>query len=96
MIISLLRQRLFPEQIAGLLLKRSRFEDVYVCREITYNAIYAMPVGELRKELIICLRYGKWTHKSSSVGVDRRSQLPDMVRIQVRHLQIDNPLPGQS
>ncbi|MBA2081027.1 hypothetical protein B1J97_04325 [Aeromonas veronii] len=59
MIISLLRQRLFPEQIAGLLLKRSRFEDVYVCREITYNAIYAMPVGELRKELIICLRYGK-------------------------------------
>ena len=27
----------------------------YVCRETTYNAIYILPVGELRKELIICL-----------------------------------------
>ena len=33
--------------------------NAYVCRETIYNAIYALPVGELRKELIICLRQGK-------------------------------------
>ena len=39
------------------------FEDAYVCRETIYNAIYALPVGELRKELIICLRQGKTTRR---------------------------------
>lgn len=27
------------------------FEDVYVCRGTAYSAVYALPVGELRKEV---------------------------------------------
>ena len=34
-------------------------KEAYVCRETIYTATYARPVGELRKELIICLRQGK-------------------------------------
>lgn len=37
-----------------------------------YNAIYALPVDGLRKELILCLRQGKTTRKPRSGEVDRR------------------------
>lgn len=33
-------------------MKSNLFEDAYVCRETIYNAIYALPVGQLLKELI--------------------------------------------
>ena len=69
--------------------------DAYVCRETIYNAIYALPVGELRKELIICLRQGKTTRRPRSGGVDRRGQIPDMVSIHVRPPEIEDRLmPG--
>lgn len=74
LVIHLLRKRFSPEQIAGKLraMEFPNFEDAYVCRETIYNAIYALPVGELRKELIICLRQGKTTRRPRSGGVDRR------------------------
>lgn len=31
-----------------------KFEDMYIRREMIYKAIYVLPVGELRRELIIC------------------------------------------
>ncbi|MGP5470232.1 IS30 family transposase, partial [Pseudomonas helleri] len=69
--------------------------DAYVCRETIYNAIYALPVGELRKELIICLRQGKTTRRPRSGGVDRRGQIPEMVSIHVRPPEIEDRLmPG--
>jgi IS30 family transposase len=51
LVVYLLRQRFSPQQIAGKLrrMEFSKLEDVYVCRETIYNAIYAWPVGELRK-----------------------------------------------
>ncbi len=57
LVAHLLRQRFSPEQIAGKLrtMKSPSFEDAYDCRETIYNAIYALPVGELRKELILSL-----------------------------------------
>ncbi len=73
LVAHLLRQRFSPEQIAGKLrtMESPSFEDAYVCRETIYNAIYALPVGELRKELIVCLRQGKTTRRPRSGGVDR-------------------------
>ena len=69
--------------------------DAYVCRETIYNAIYALPVGELRKELIICLRQSKTTRRPRSSGVDRRGQIPEMVSIHVRPPEIEDRLmPG--
>lgn len=74
LVVHLLRKRFSPEQIAGKLraMEFPNFEDTYVCRETIYNAIYALPVGELRKELIICLRQGKTSRCPRSGGVDRR------------------------
>src|SRR4051812_28194494 len=55
--------RLQPEQIAG---RRKRLEDgadmssgLPVSHEAIYQAIYAVPRGELRRELLACLRQGK-------------------------------------
>lgn len=93
----LLRQRFSPEQIAGKVrnMNTPSFVDTYVCRETIYNAIYALPVGELRKELIICLRQGKSSRRPRSGGVDRRGQIPDMVSIHVRPPEIeDRVIPG--
>src|SRR5690554_7770576 len=50
----------------------SDLRDAYVCRETIYNAIYALPVGELRKELIICLRQGKTTRRPRSGRSEER------------------------
>ncbi len=61
LVAHMLRERLSPGQIAGKLRSMNipSLKDAYVCRETIYNAIYALPVGELRKELIICLRQSK-------------------------------------
>lgn len=92
----MLRAHYSPEQIAGNL--RSMFpklKDAYVSHETIYNAIYALPVGELRKELIHCLRHGKTTRRPRFGGVDRRNQIPDMVSIHVRPPEIEDRLvPG--
>lgn len=58
-------------------MKSPVFEDAYVSRETIYNAIYALPVGELCKKLIICLLQGKNARRPRSGGVDRRGQIPD-------------------
>ncbi|MBA1265841.1 IS30-like element ISPsp8 family transposase, partial [Pseudomonas stutzeri] len=70
LVVHMLRERLSPEQIAGKLrhMNIPSLRDAYVCRETIYNAIYALPVGELRKELIICLRQGKTTRRPRSGG----------------------------
>jgi len=97
LVTHMLRERLSPEQIAGKLRRMNipSLRDAYVCRETIYNAIYALPVGELRKELIVCLRQGKTDRRSRSGGVDRRGQIPDMVSIHVRPPEIEDRLmPG--
>ena len=93
----MLRHKFSPDQIAGKLrtMNIPGYERTYVCRETIYNAIYALPVGELRKELIICLRQGKTTRRPRSGGVDRRGQIPDMVSIHLRPPEIEDRLmPG--
>ena len=97
LVADLLRRYFSPEQIAGKLRSMNipSFEDAYVCRETIYSAVYALPVGELRKELIQCLRQGKSTRKPRVGGVDRRSQIPDMVNIHLRPPEIEDRLmPG--
>ena len=97
LVAHMLRERLSPEQIAGKLrhMKIPSLRDAYVCRETIYNAIYALPVGELRKELIICLRQGKTTRRPRSGGVDRRGQIPEMLSIHVRPPEVEDRLmPG--
>src|SRR3979490_1352856 len=97
LVIHMLRERLSPEQIAGKLrtMNIPSLRDASVCRETIYNAVYALPVGELRKELIIGLRQGKTTRRPRSGGVDRRGQIPEMLSIHVRPPEIeDRQMPG--
>ena len=92
LVAHMLRERLSPEQIAGKLrsMNMPNLRDAYVCRETIYNAVYALPVGELRKELIACLRQGKGTRRPRAGAVDRRNQIPDMVSIHVRSPEIEH------
>ncbi len=94
-VIYLLRQKFSPHAGRLRTMKLLGYEDTYVCRETIYNAIYALPVGELKKELIICLRQGKSTRKPRAGGVDRRGQIPEMVSIHMRPPEIENRvMPG--
>ena len=97
LIAHMLRQRLSPEQIASKLkaMDIASLRDAYVCRETIYSAIYALPIGQLRKELIHCLRQGKATRKPRRGEVDRRSQIPDMVSIHLRPPEVEKrEMPG--
>ena len=58
LVIHLLRLRWSPEQIALTLARLyPPGHEHRVSHETIYNCIYAMPMGELRKELIAALRH---------------------------------------
>jgi transposase, IS30 family len=66
-----------------------------VSHETIYNALYLHPRGELKRELIACLRHHNQTRKPRSRGVDRRGQIADMQSIHVRPAEIEDRLiPG--
>jgi IS30 family transposase len=66
-----------------------------VSHETIYNCIYAQPVGELRRELVACLRQAHNKRTPRSKGQDRRGQIPDMLSIHVRPPEIeDRQFPG--
>lgn len=84
-VCDLLSWRWSPQQIAATL-KRMHPDDPawHVSHESIYNAIYAYPRGELRRQLIALLRQGKSSRRPRSAGEDRRGQIPQMVSIHVR------------
>ena len=97
LVILMQRKKFSPQQTAGNLrhMKLPGYEDSYACRGTIYNPVYALPVGELRKELIHCLRQGKTTRRPRMGGVDRRGQIPDMVSIHLRPPEVeDHLMPG--
>jgi len=74
-----------PAQIAGTLkLMWPDEPQRTVSHETVYTCIYAMPKGELRKDLIACLRRAKAKRMPRSRGEDRRGQLPNLLSIHVR------------
>ena len=93
---ALLRAQWSPEQIAGILKQGFPNAASYrVSHETIYSAVYLVPRGELRKELIGCLRQGRSTRKPRTRGTDRRGQIPDMQSIHVRPPEIkDRLIPG--
>ncbi len=66
-----------------------------VSHETIYNAIYLHPRGELKRELVACLRHHNQARKPRSRGTDRRSQIPGMQSIHIRPPEVDDRLiPG--
>jgi IS30 family transposase len=98
-ITDLLRLKWSPEQIAG---RRKRIEDgvamesgLQVSHEAIYTAIYALPRGELRRELIACLRQDKPRRGRKPKGSERRGKLCDMTNIKERPEEVEGRLvPG--
>lgn len=93
---TLLDWRWSPQQIAGTLRRMWPDDrDRHVSHETIYTAIYARPKGELRRELIACLRQGRSKRKRRSRGEDRRGHLLDAISIHVRPPEVDDRLmPG--
>jgi transposase, IS30 family len=85
-----------PEQIAGTLAAvHPDLPSLQVSHETIYTAIYAMPRGELRTEVIGWLRFGHAKRRPRARGEDRRGQIPDMVSIHDRPPEIEERLvPG--
>ena len=85
-----------PQQIAGIL-KRVWPDDPsrQVSQETIYTAIYAQPRGELRHQLIACVRHGRNTRMPRQRGADRRGQIPERVSLHLCPPEIDDRImPG--
>ena len=91
-----LKARCPPEQIAGTLaLVHPDTPSLQVSHETVYTAIYAMPRGDLRTEVIGRLRFGHAKRRPRSRGEDRRGRIPDMVSIHDRPPEVEERLvPG--
>lgn len=85
-----------PQQIAATLKRVYPDQPAqHVSHETIYTAIYAQPRGELRRQLIACLRHGRSTRRPRTGGTDRRGQIPAMVSIHVRPPAVDDRImPG--
>ena len=82
---SLLEQFWSPEQIAGKLKQEHPGRaELQASHETIYTAIYAMPRGSLRKELVQLLRQGRGARKPRTRGLDRRGSLQEILSIHVR------------
>ena len=85
-----------PQQISAPLKRGFPHQREFrVSRETIFTAIYAHARGELRRELIACLRYGRSTRLPRSRGTDRCGQIPEMISIHVRPPEVeDRVMPG--
>ena len=95
-VLTLLDWKWSPQQIAATL-KRvfPNQPERHVSHETIYTAIYAQPRGELRRQLVACLRQGHSTRLPRSRGTDRRGQILDMLSIHVRPPEVnDRVMPG--
>lgn len=85
-----------PQEISAILRRAYPTDpNLNVSHETIYNGIYAHPRGELRRQLIACLRQGHTKRLPRSRGTDRRGRIPDMVSIHVRPPEVnDRLMPG--
>jgi IS30 family transposase len=91
-----LRQHWSPQQIARHLKRKyPNRPDLRVSHETIYTALYAMTRGQLKKDLLACLRHGHTRRLPRSRGTDRRGKIPDMVSIHLRPPEVEDRLvPG--
>jgi IS30 family transposase len=92
----LLRACHSPEQIAGILRRMHPHDPrLQVSHETIYTALYAMPRGQLRTELIACLRQARKSRRPRARGQDRRGVIANMTSIHERPPEIDERvIPG--
>jgi transposase, IS30 family len=87
---ALLKLKWSPQQVAGHLRTQHPSERAkHVSHETIYTTIYAQPKGDLRKDLISCLRMSRATRWPRSRGVDRRGEIKDLLSIHVRPPEVE-------
>ncbi|HSX78356.1 MAG TPA: IS30 family transposase [Candidatus Saccharimonadia bacterium] len=85
-----------PEQIAGRL-RREYPDEIrkHLSAETIYGALYVLPRGILRSELLAALRQARKARRPRSRGTDRRGQLPNMTPIAARPAEVaSRTVPG--
>ena len=66
-----------------------------VSHETIYTALYAMPRGELRRDMIACLRQCNDTRRPRLRGTDQRRGIPEMQSLHIRPPEVaDRLIPG--
>ena len=92
-VIETMRGGLSPEQASGIL---QRMPDaVHISHETIYTALYAMPRGELRRQILELLPRGHKSRRPRSAGTDRRGLMPGATSIDERPTDINERLvPG--
>lgn len=95
-VMAYLRRGYSPEQIAGILARvHPDTPSLRVSHETIYTALYAMPRGALRTEVIGWLRRGHAKRRPRSRGEDRRGRIPAMVSIRERPPEVEERvIPG--
>lgn len=86
-----------PEQIANFLKKKyPQDKDMRISHEAIYTYLYVLPKGQLKKELLCCLRQGKkrrYKRNRKNKGIERK--LEDMTSIEERPAEVaDRTIPG--
>jgi IS30 family transposase len=78
-----------PEQIAGRL-RRTYPDDrqKHLSAETIYVALYVLPRGALRSELLSALRQARNARRPRARGTDRRGQIPNMTPIDERPAEV--------
>ena len=91
-----LRRRWSPEQIAKWLV--AEYPDdatMRVSHETIYTSLYVLPRGELKRELLRCLRHRRKHRRSRRASHDRRGLIPDMLSIEERPAEVaERTVPG--
>jgi len=84
-----LTQGCSPEQIAGRL-RRAYPADMgkHLSAETIYAALYVLPRGTLRSELLATMRQARKARRPRLRGKDRRGQLPNLTPIAERHADV--------
>ncbi|MBI4067060.1 IS30 family transposase [Candidatus Gottesmanbacteria bacterium] len=91
-----LRKHWSPEQIANRLkLEYPSDSSMHISHESIYTYLYVLPRGELRKELLSCLRQERRLRRKRGNTHSKRGQIPNMISIEERPKEVeDRSVPG--
>lgn len=93
-----LRMKWSPQQIVNFLEKEyPQNQDMRISHEAIYTYLYVLPKGQLKKELLACLRQGRKRrykrNRKDGAGIERK--LEDMLSIEERPKEVaDRTVPG--
>jgi transposase, IS30 family len=92
-VLGFLGQGLSPQQVSGTLARMP--EPQRLSHETIYSALYAMPKGELRAEVLALLRKSHKRRRPRSAAEQRRGLIPNMTSIEERPIEVQQRLvPG--